>query len=190
MSLGKFWTVRGSICVGCGEEHCSRQGAPEQRTTGDQSPWVSILHWKECFHQNWNGEYEMECTQRDRMTDMVAGYHQRNERQRWLSWKVSFLWLGARNFLRSGVTCSCLLLRKTILAAWFWIFITAVHLIRSDVSEWRVAIVQTTENGGARQLNSGFPRQEMAIRANSFNLKICWTTNVISMLCHWQGSVM
>ena len=27
---------------------------------------------------------------RDRMTDMVAGYHQRNERQRWLSFKYRF----------------------------------------------------------------------------------------------------
>ena len=30
--------MRGSNCVGCGEEDCSRQGAPEQRTTGDQKP--------------------------------------------------------------------------------------------------------------------------------------------------------
>ena len=34
--------------------------------TGDQSPGVSILDRKDFFHQNWNGEYEMECTQRDR----------------------------------------------------------------------------------------------------------------------------
>ena len=40
---------------------------------------------KSFFHRNWNGEYVMECTQRERMIDMVAGYHQRNERQRWLS---------------------------------------------------------------------------------------------------------
>ena len=84
--------MRGSNCVGCGEEDCSKQGTPGQRTTGDQSPSVFILHWKEVFHRNWNREYEMECTQRDRMTAMVAGYHQRNERQRWLSWKIFFLW--------------------------------------------------------------------------------------------------
>ena len=49
---------------------------PEQRTTGDQSPSVSNLYRKDfCFHRNWNGEYEIECTQRDRMAGMVAGYH-------------------------------------------------------------------------------------------------------------------
>ena len=42
-------------------------------------------HRKEFFHRNWDGDCEMECTHRDRMTDMVAGYYQRNERQRWLS---------------------------------------------------------------------------------------------------------
>ena len=35
-------------------------------------------------HRNWNGEYEMECTQTDRMTEIVAGYYQSNEKQRWL----------------------------------------------------------------------------------------------------------
>ena len=40
------------------------------------------------------------------------------------------------SLLRSGVTCSCLLLRKTTLAAWFWIFWRryTVLLIRSDVN--------------------------------------------------------
>ena len=32
--------MRGSNCVGCGEEDCSSQGAPKQRTTGDQSPFT------------------------------------------------------------------------------------------------------------------------------------------------------
>ena len=47
-----------------------------------------------CFfpHQKWNGEYETECTHRGRMTGMVAEYHQRNQKQRWLSWRVSFPW--------------------------------------------------------------------------------------------------
>ena len=60
-----------------------------------ERPVTKALEFPFCtgktFHRNWNGEHEMECTQRDRMTDMVAGYHQRNERQRWLSWKVSSL---------------------------------------------------------------------------------------------------
>ena len=37
------------------------------------------------FHQNWNGENEMACAHRGRLTGMVAGYHQRNEMQMWLS---------------------------------------------------------------------------------------------------------
>ena len=85
MGCGKEGCTRQGNCfVGCGKEGCSRQGAPEQRMTGDQSLCVSILHRKEFFHQNWNGEYEMECIQRDWVTDMVAGYHQRNRKQRWL----------------------------------------------------------------------------------------------------------
>ena len=65
----KFWTVLGNYCVGCGEEDCSRRGAPEQRTTGDQSPWASILYRKELFFV----ESGTESTrwQRDRMTDTV-----------------------------------------------------------------------------------------------------------------------
>ena len=62
-------------------------------------------------------------------------------------------------------------------------------MIRTDVNGERVAIVQTTDNEGAVQLNSGFPRQEMANRANSSDLKIRLSTNVVSMLCHRQGSV-
>ena len=51
-------------------------------------------------------------------------------------------------------------------------FLKAVHLIRSDVNELRVAIVQMTENAGTHQLNSGFPHEEMVSRANSFDLKV------------------
>ena len=62
---------------------------PDKRRLDRERPstkaLVSILHRKEFFRRNWNGEYEMECTQRDRITHKVAGYHQRNERQRWLS---------------------------------------------------------------------------------------------------------
>ena len=68
-------------------------------------------------------------------------------------------------------------------------FLKTVHLISGDVNEQRVAIVQTTENEGTHQLNSGFPRQEMANRATSSDLKIRLSTNVVSMLCHRQGSV-
>ena len=41
--------MRGNRCVGCGDEDCSRQESPEQTTTCDQSPSVSILHRKEFF---------------------------------------------------------------------------------------------------------------------------------------------
>ena len=37
------------------DESRSRQREPEQRTTGNQSLYVSILHKKEFFHLNWNG---------------------------------------------------------------------------------------------------------------------------------------
>ena len=62
-------------------------------------------------------------------------------------------------------------------------------MISGDVNEQKIAIVQTIENEGTHQLNSGFPRQEMANRATSSDLKIRLSTNVVSMLCHKQGSV-
>ena len=50
---------------------------------------VSILHRKNIFHQSWDGEYEIECTQRDRMTGMLAEYNfkkkLKNGKERWLS---------------------------------------------------------------------------------------------------------
>ena len=51
-------------------------------------------------------------------------------------------------------------------------FLETIHLISGDVNEQRVAIVQTTESERAHQLNSSFPSQEMANRANSSDLKI------------------
>ena len=41
--------MRGICCVRLEEEGCSRQGESGQRTTGNQSPSVAILHWKEFF---------------------------------------------------------------------------------------------------------------------------------------------
>ena len=69
------------------------------------------------------------------------------------------------------------------------IFGEIVHLIRSDVNEQRVAIIQTIENEGTHQLNSGFPRQEMANRANSSDLNKRCATNVVNILRQRQGSI-
>ena len=80
----KFWIARGNYSVVYGEEGCSRQGAPEHRTTGEQSPRVpSCTSKRVCFfsNQNWTGEYRVGCTQWDRVTGVVAGHHQRNEKQ-------------------------------------------------------------------------------------------------------------
>ena len=68
-------------------------------------------------------------------------------------------------------------------------YLGTVHLIRSDVNELRVAVVQTTQNERTHQLSSDFPRQEMVNRANPSDLKIRRATNVVNMLCHRQGSV-
>ena len=66
-----------------------RKTVPDKGYLNRERPVTKAPEFPFCtgkiFHRNWNGEYEMEYTQRDRMTDMVAGYHQRNERQRWLS---------------------------------------------------------------------------------------------------------
>ena len=51
-------------------------------------------------------------------------------------------------------------------------FLETVHLIRSGLNQQRVAVVQTTRNERRHQLSSGFPRQEMANRANCSDLKI------------------
>ena len=62
-----------------------RKTVPDKGRLDREQPVTKALEFSFCtgksfFHQNWNGKYEMECTQRDRMTDMVAGYHQRNEK--------------------------------------------------------------------------------------------------------------
>ena len=67
-----------------------RKTVPDKGRLDRERPVTKALEFPFCtkksfFHRNWNGEYVMECTQRERMIDMVAGYHQRNERQRWLS---------------------------------------------------------------------------------------------------------
>ena len=68
--------MRENCGVGCEQEGCSRQGEPERRMTGDQSPKVSILHKKEFFsHPNRNRESEKKSIQRDMMKGMVTGYH-------------------------------------------------------------------------------------------------------------------
>ena len=56
-----------------------------------------------------------------------------------------------------------------------------VHLITVDVNEQKVAVVQPTENKRTNQLSSGFRRQEMADRANSSDLEMYWTTDVVTI---------
>ena len=68
-----------------------RKTVPDKGRLNRERPATKALEFPFCtgksvfFHRNCKGKYEMECMQKDRMTDMVAGYHQRNERQRWLS---------------------------------------------------------------------------------------------------------
>ena len=64
----------------------SRKVVPDMGSLNRERPVteVSILH-KSFFHLNWNGVCEKECIQRDTRTGMVAGYHQRSGKQRWLS---------------------------------------------------------------------------------------------------------
>ena len=88
------------------------------------SPWVSILYRRDFFLSP-----ELERTVRDgvdteRQDDRYGG---RVALKKWKA-EVAILksilsltgsqWI----FLRSGLTCSCLLLLKMTLAAWFWIF--------------------------------------------------------------------
>ena len=63
--------------VGFEEEDCSRQGDPEQTTTGNQSAEVSISKKKkkkkkEREKKKKSQLCKMECTQRDKMTGTVA----------------------------------------------------------------------------------------------------------------------
>ena len=53
----------------------------------------------------------------------------------------------------------------------------------------RIAVVQPSENKRTHKLSSGLRRQEMADRANSSDLEICGTTDVVSMLHHRQSCV-
>ena len=63
-----------------------RKTVPDKGRLNRERPVTKALEFPFCTekscsfpHRNWNGEYEMECTQRDRMTNMLAGYRQRND---------------------------------------------------------------------------------------------------------------
>ena len=58
-----------------------------------------------------------------------------------------------------------------------------------SMSKEGVAAVQPTKNKRKHQLSSGFRRQEMAERANSSDLEICWMADVVNIFDHRQGSV-
>ena len=56
-----------------------RKTVPDKGRQNRERPVTKALEFPFCtgksfFHRNWNGEYELEYTQRVRMTDMVAGY--------------------------------------------------------------------------------------------------------------------
>ena len=62
-----------------------RKTVPDKGRLNRERPVTKALEFPFCarksfFHRHWNVEYEMEYTQKDRMTDVVALYHQRNER--------------------------------------------------------------------------------------------------------------
>ena len=59
----------------------SRKVVPDKGSLNRERP----VNQKELFHLKWNGESETECIQRDMVTGMVAGYYQRNGKQRRLS---------------------------------------------------------------------------------------------------------
>ena len=67
-----------------------RKVVPDKGRLNRERPVTKALEFPSCtgmrfFHQNWNGEYGMECVHRDRMIGKVAGYHQRNGKKRRLS---------------------------------------------------------------------------------------------------------
>ena len=100
-----------------------RKTVPDKGRLNRERPVTKALEFPFCLgkrfflHRNWNGEYEMECTQRDRMTDMAAGYPQETKGKGGYLEKYPFFDWEPVKLLRSGVTCSCLLLRKTTFAA-------------------------------------------------------------------------
>ena len=125
--------------------------APDWGSLNRVRPVTEALKFSSCTrksvfpHVNWNGVCEKECTQRDTMTSMVAGNHERNGKQKWLlkilpsdwqpvkhleQWSNVFMSVLAENSLR------CVVLN----------FLQPVHLITVDVNEQRVAAVQPTEN--------------------------------------------
>ena len=62
-----------------------RKVVPDKGRPNRKRPVTKAFEFSSCtgksffvFHQNWNGEYEMQCVERSRMTGMVAGYNQRN----------------------------------------------------------------------------------------------------------------
>ena len=77
----------------------SRKVVPDKRSLNRERPVTKPLtvHLAQervffSLHLNWNGECEKECIQRDMVTGMVAGYHQRNGQQKWLENYPFFYW--------------------------------------------------------------------------------------------------
>ena len=124
--LRKCWTVRGRNCVGCGEEDCSRQEAPEQRTTGDQSPWVSILHWKELWFFFIGTGTESTRLSVHRETWWQIWWQGTNKETKskgsYLEKYPFFYWEPVKLFEKWCNTLMFAFAKKPTLAAWFWIF--------------------------------------------------------------------
>ena len=103
VSSFELWE-RPACSVGCEQKGCSREGPVTKAPTFPSCT-------RKFFHLNWNVVCEKECIRRDTMTGMVARYHQRNGKQRWISCELSFLWLAASKVLWAVVwrvyVCSC-----------------------------------------------------------------------------------
>ena len=77
----------------------------------------------------------MECTQRDRMTDMAAGYIKETKGKGGYLEKYSFFYWVPLQFFEKWCNMLMFAFAKNDFGCMILIFLKAVHLIRSDVNE-------------------------------------------------------
>ena len=80
----------------------SRKVVPDKGSLNREWPVAKVLNFhlaQEFFHLNWNGVCKKDCIQKDMMTGMVAGYHPKNWKSRYLKNNPVFDWQPVKYFV-------------------------------------------------------------------------------------------
>ena len=85
----------------------SRKVVPDKGSLNRERPVTKVIQFPSCSRKlNWNGVFETECIQRDRMTGMVAGYSKQRKTKVAILKIILYLTGSQWSDLSSGITCS------------------------------------------------------------------------------------